>query len=72
MYRISKEWSLSAIAYTRELMSTAKTIYFDPLVNDKHGRCYGEFYLNIQDNLIRMSEALVLNRYAIYLGAGDF
>ncbi|XP_076749741.1 putative ATP-dependent RNA helicase TDRD12 [Xylocopa sonorina] len=64
---ISKEWSASAIEFTRELIRASDIIYFDHLVSDQHGKQYGEFYLNIKDNIICLSEALILYNYAIYL-----
>ncbi|OAD56630.1 Tudor domain-containing protein 12, partial [Eufriesea mexicana] len=64
---ILKEWSPCAIEYTKELISASDTIYFDYLVSDQYGRYYGEFYLSIKSNIICLSEALVLNHYAVYL-----
>ncbi|XP_017788533.1 PREDICTED: putative ATP-dependent RNA helicase TDRD12 [Habropoda laboriosa] len=68
---ISKEWDMSAIEYTRGLISLADAIYFDYLASDQYGKHYGEFYFNIKDNIIRLSEALILNHYAIYLEEGN-
>lgn len=68
--RILDEWSTSAIEYTKELISASDTIYFDYLVSDQYGRYYGEFYLNIKNNIICLSEILVLNHYAVYLDKG--
>ncbi|XP_043791864.1 putative ATP-dependent RNA helicase TDRD12 isoform X4 [Apis laboriosa] len=64
---ILDEWSTSAIEYTKELINASDTIYFDYLVSDQYGRYYGEFYLNIKNNIICLSEILVLNHYAVYL-----
>ncbi|XP_076635891.1 putative ATP-dependent RNA helicase TDRD12 isoform X2 [Colletes latitarsis] len=65
--KISEEWSLSAIEYTKELMTASDTVYFDYLASDEHGKQYGEFYFIIEDTVISLSMALVLNNYAIYL-----
>ncbi|XP_076652361.1 putative ATP-dependent RNA helicase TDRD12 [Halictus rubicundus] len=64
---ILEEWDLLAIQYTKELMAASTMVYFDHLVSDKHGRQYGEFYLNIKGSLIRLSETLSLNNVATYL-----
>ena len=64
---ILDEWSASAIQYTKELVTASSAGYFDHLVSDEHGRRYGELYLNIQNKIISLSNALVLNNYAIYL-----
>ncbi|XP_043604134.1 putative ATP-dependent RNA helicase TDRD12 isoform X3 [Bombus pyrosoma] len=64
---ILEEWSTSAIEYTKELISASDIIYFDHIVSDQYGKYYGEFYLNIKNKIICLSEALVLHQYAIYL-----
>ncbi|CAL7949014.1 unnamed protein product [Xylocopa violacea] len=64
---ISKDWSALAIEFTRELIRASDVIYFDHLVSDQHGKQYGEFYLDIKDNIICLSEALVLYNYTVYL-----
>ncbi|XP_015431040.1 PREDICTED: putative ATP-dependent RNA helicase TDRD12 [Dufourea novaeangliae] len=64
---VLQEWSESAVQYTKELIVASSAIYFDHLASDECGRQYGEFYLNIEDTLIRLSEALILNNHAIYI-----
>ncbi|CAK9807417.1 Putative ATP-dependent RNA helicase TDRD12 [Anthophora plagiata] len=64
---ISKDWDMSAIEYTKELINLSDTIYFDYLVSNQYGKHYGEFYFNINGSIIRLSEILVLNHYAVYL-----
>ena len=61
------EWSASAVGYAKELVAASSAAYFDHLVSDEHGRRYGELYLSIQNTVISLSDALVLNNYAIYL-----
>ena len=69
--RILKDWSTSAVEYTKELISASDIIYFDYLASDQYERYYGEFYLSIKNTMIRLSEALVLNHHAIYLNDGN-
>ncbi|CAK9822064.1 Putative ATP-dependent RNA helicase TDRD12 [Anthophora retusa] len=64
---ISKDWNMSAIEYTKGLITSSDTIYFDYLVSNQYGKHYGEFYFNINGSIIRLSEILVLNHYAVYL-----
>ncbi|XP_054009470.1 putative ATP-dependent RNA helicase TDRD12 [Hylaeus anthracinus] len=61
------EWSTKAVQFAKELIAASTTIYFDHVASDQHGKQYGEFYLNIEDTIISLSEALVVNNYAIYL-----
>ncbi|XP_076234936.1 putative ATP-dependent RNA helicase TDRD12 [Calliopsis andreniformis] len=64
---ILDEWSTSTIEYIKELVSASRGIYFDHLVSDEDGKHYGEFYLNIEDTIISLSEALVLSNCAVYV-----
>ncbi|KAK1137221.1 hypothetical protein K0M31_001743 [Melipona bicolor] len=64
---VLKDWSTSAVEYTKELISASDVIYFDYLASDQYEKYYGEFYLSIKNSMIRLSEALVLNHHAIYL-----
>lgn len=56
------------------MLQAAKTVYYDHLITDeKNGREYGEFYLVINDfDVISLSEALVINYYAIYMERGIY
>lgn len=47
-------------------------MYFNNLVRDEKGREFGEFYLTIDGIVTRLSEALVISYYAIYLEGGKF
>ena len=64
---ILEEWSKSAIQYTRKVISISDAIYFDHLGSDQCDRPYGEFYLIIDNNVLRLSDALTFNNYAVYL-----
>lgn len=64
-------WSEEAIKFTKGILVASKVVYFDHLLTDeKNGREYGEFYCIIDDNIITLSKALVINYHAIYLEKG--
>ncbi|XP_032684935.1 putative ATP-dependent RNA helicase TDRD12 isoform X2 [Odontomachus brunneus] len=68
---IVEEWSEEATQFMRNLLAASKAVYFDHLATDENnGREYGEFYIRIDDLIVSLSKALVINYYAIYL-AGD-
>ncbi|XP_019700247.1 putative ATP-dependent RNA helicase TDRD12 isoform X2 [Harpegnathos saltator] len=65
---IVEEWGEEAIQFAKNLLVASEAVYFDHIVTDKkNGREYGEFYLIIDDLIISLSEALVVNYYATYL-----
>ncbi|XP_014469749.1 PREDICTED: putative ATP-dependent RNA helicase TDRD12 isoform X2 [Dinoponera quadriceps] len=65
---VVEEWSEEAILFVKNILVASSAVYFDHLVTDEvNGREYGEFYLIIDDLIISLSEALVVNYYATYL-----
>ncbi|XP_033228766.1 putative ATP-dependent RNA helicase TDRD12 isoform X2 [Belonocnema kinseyi] len=64
---IVEEWTESAIQFTKELLSAADKIYFDPQACDQNGKKYGELYLIIEDELVFLSKALTLSLFAVHL-----
>ncbi|KAG7187945.1 hypothetical protein KM043_013907 [Ampulex compressa] len=65
--RILKEWSEFSVEFTKELLASAETIYFDHLITDCRGRKYGEIYLEVDGELTSLSQALIRNKHAVYL-----
>lgn len=65
-----EEWTESAIQCTKELISAADKIYFDPQARDHNGKKYGELYLIIEDELVFLSKALILSLFAVHLNKG--
>nr|XP_012143302.1 PREDICTED: putative ATP-dependent RNA helicase TDRD12 isoform X2 [Megachile rotundata] len=66
---VLEDWTISATQYVKELISVSTAIYFDHLVSDQCGRQYGELYLNIENNIVCLTKALICNNYAIYIGS---
>ncbi|XP_067204330.1 putative ATP-dependent RNA helicase TDRD12 [Linepithema humile] len=65
---IVAEWSEEAIQFTKNVLVASKIVYFDHLLTDeKNDREYGEFYCVIDDDVITLSKALIINYHAIYL-----
>lgn len=65
---VVEEWSEEAIQFAKDMLYASKIIYFDHLITDeKNGREYGEFYLIIDNNVVPLSEALIINYYAVYM-----
>ncbi|KAJ8679454.1 hypothetical protein QAD02_015241 [Eretmocerus hayati] len=58
--RILKEWPKNTIGFAKELLQSAKKVYFQCLVMDKETkRQYGDFFLVIEDRNICLSKALI-------------
>ncbi|KAK2576510.1 hypothetical protein KPH14_005833 [Odynerus spinipes] len=64
---ITDKWTTKAVQFTKELIVASSTIYFDYIVCDNYGKYYGELYLDMDDEIICLSKALIRNGYATYL-----
>ncbi|XP_029178829.1 putative ATP-dependent RNA helicase TDRD12 isoform X2 [Nylanderia fulva] len=63
---VVEEWSEEAIEFAKDMLYASKMVYFDHLMTDEtNGREYGEFYLIIDNDVVRLSTALIINYYAV-------
>ncbi|XP_043475288.1 putative ATP-dependent RNA helicase TDRD12 [Leptopilina heterotoma] len=64
---IVEKWTEPAICFTRELVGAAKRMYFHPTAKDETEKLFGELYLEIEEEIVLLSRALVFSFFAVKL-----